>query len=189
VVWVVCTPSGILTLASVFLTITEVSLTASTKYRDVWLYKLIVGPEKCKRCAIFADANKHLRVHIAVIESTAEYMFIWLSAVIVLVLDISPIATGPNELKVSPKLGSVFINTMVQVVFEILTDMLNVLVLLRAGLPYMTHAASMSRRTLLKLMCCVGPFGAVFLLHLGLPTTLQRLPGEHPATLIFITRD
>jgi len=178
--------TAILTLASVLLTTVEVTLTASVKHRDVWIYRWILGPEKVKRCAVFAKINSHLRVHTALIESCSEYMFILLSAMIVLVLDISPVGTGDNHLKVSPKVGDVILNTIVQIGFEIITDILNVLVLLRAGLPYMVHVASLSRYTLTKLMCCLGAFGAVFLLHLGLPTTIQRLPGTHPASLIFV---
>jgi hypothetical protein len=38
----------ILTIASVLLTAAEVLLTASVKYRDVWVYNLILGKEKAK---------------------------------------------------------------------------------------------------------------------------------------------
>jgi len=176
----------ILTIASVLLTAAEVLLTASVKYRDVWVYNLILGKEKAKRAALYSKRNRHLRVHTAVIESCSEYVFILIGALIVVLLDISPIGTGPDADKVSPKAGTIAFNTITQIAFEILTDVLNVMVLLRAGLPYMEHAATMPRGWLLKAMVALGAVGVTILLHLALPNTVQRLPGAHPADLIFV---
>jgi hypothetical protein len=197
--------------AAFLLMTVEVTFTSTVIWRDNKLYERLLGDKEKAACAAHrATRNKFLTTHITMLESTLEYMFIVLSAVIFYVCDVSLVggSVSPSE-KVSPTIGGLASDVAIQIVFEMLTDVCNIFgaceptprtpgglppyprvafqmaVLMKQGIPHFLHASIMRFKWFVPCMLLQAYASTGLLLQIVLTVTLERHPGTHPATFIF----